>query len=144
MSNNSLMPINENIFSKIKNFFKNLFFGQTIESYELNTSEDIIENKQEIRNSIFAENIKVEETEEQKLLKLQRLIRENRILESDLSKEEKNKLRELYNSQIEDIRNSILQKRNKIMRIKYEQKRKAHSNTEIKKKYLFVLDTSFL
>lgn len=129
MSNNSLMPINENIFSKIKNFFKNLFFGQTIESYELNTSEDIIENKQEIRNSIFAENIKVEETEEQKLLKLQRLIREKRILESDLSKEEKNKLRELYNSQIEDIRNSILQKRNKIMRIKYEQKRKAHSNT---------------
>lgn len=129
MSNNSLMPINENIFSKIKNFFKNLFFGQTIESYELNTSEDIIENKQEIRNSIFAENIKVEETEEQKLLKLQRLIREKRIAESDLSKEEKNKLRELYNSQIEDIRKSILQKRNKIIRIKYEQKRKAHSNT---------------
>jgi len=129
MSNNSLMPINENIFSKIKNFFKNLFFRQTIESYELNTSEDIIENKQEIRNSIFAENIKVEETEEQKLLKLQRLIREKRISESDLSKEEKNKLRELYNSQIEDIRSSILQKRNKIMRIKYEQKRKAHANT---------------
>lgn len=129
MSNNSLMPINENIFSKIKNFFKNLFFRQTIESYELNTSEDITENKQEIRNSIFAENIKVEETEEQKLLKLQRLIREKRILESDLSKEEKNKLRELYNSQIEDIRNSILQKRNKIMRIKYEHKRKAHANT---------------
>lgn len=129
MSNNSLMPINENIFSKIKNFFKNLFFEQTIESYELNTSEDIIENKQEIRNSIFAENIKVEETEEQKLLKLQRLIREKRISESDLSKEEKIKLRELYNSQIEDIRNSILQKRNKIMRIKYEHKRKAHANT---------------
>lgn len=127
MSNNSLIPINENIFSKIKNFFRNLFGQQTIENYELDTSENIVENKQEVRNSIFAENIKVEETEEQKLLKLQRLIREKRISESDLSVEEKNKLRKLYNSQIEDLRKSILQKRNKIMKIKYEQKRKAHA-----------------
>ena len=127
MSNNSLIPIKESIFSKIKNFFKNLFGRQTIERYELNTSEEIIENKQEIRNSIFAQNIKVEETEEQKLLKLQRLIREKRISESDLSIEERTKLRKLYNSQIEDIRSSILQKRNKIIRIKYEQKRKSHA-----------------
>ena len=133
MSNNSLILVNESIFSKIKNFFKNLFGQQIIENYELNTSENIVENEQEVRNSIFAENIKVEETEEQKLLKqkllkLQRLIREKRISENELSVEEKNKLRKLYNSQIEDLRNSIIQKRNKIMRIKYEQKRKAHAN----------------
>ena len=128
MSNNSLILVNESIFSKIKNFFKNLFGQQIIENYELNTSENIVENEQEVRNSIFAENIKVEETEEQKLLKLQRLIREKRISENDLSVEEKNKLKKLYNSQIEDLRNSIIQKRNKIMRIKYEQKRKAHAN----------------
>ena len=113
MSNNSLIPIKESIFSKIKNFLKNLF-GQ---------------DKQEIKNSIFAENIKVEETEEQKLLKLQRLIRERRISENDLSAEEKAKLSKLYNSQIENLRNSILQKRNKIMKIKYEQKRKSHATT---------------
>ena len=128
MSNNSLILVNESIFSKIKNFFKNLFGQQIIENYELNTSENIVENEQKVRNSIFAENIKVEETEEQKLLKLQRLIREKRISENDLSVEEKNKLKKLYNSQIEDLRNSIIQKRNKIMRIKYEQKRKAHAN----------------
>lgn len=128
MSNNSLMPVNENIFSKIKNFFKNLFGQKTIENYELDNPENIVENKQEVRNSIFAENIKVEETEKQKLLKLQRLIREKRISESDLSAEEKDKLRKLYNSQIEDLRKSILQKRNKIMKIKYEQKRKAHAS----------------
>ena len=70
----------------------------------------------------------MEETEEQKLLKLQRLIREKRITESDLSVEEKDKLRKLYHSQMEDLRKSILQKRNKIIKIKYEQKRKAHAS----------------
>lgn len=128
MSNNSLIPVNESVFSKIKNFFKNLFGQQIIENYELNTPENIVENKQEVRNSIFAENIKVEETEEQKLLKLQRLIREKIISECDISAEEKQKLRNLYNSQINDLRNSILQKRNKIMKIQYNKKRKAHAS----------------
>ena len=129
MSNNSLIPIKESIFSKIKNFLKNLFGQETIENYELENTENIIEDKQEIKKSNFAENIKVEETEEQKLLKLQRLIRERRISENDLSAEEKAKLSKLYNSQIENLRNSILQKRNKIMKIKYEQKRKSHATT---------------
>lgn len=127
MSNNSLIPVNESIFTKIKNFFKILFGQQTVENYELKNSENIVEDKGEIKNSIFAENIKVEETEEQKLLRLQRLIREKRISENDLSFEEKQKLTNLYNSQIQNLKNSILQKRNKIMRIKYEQKRKAHA-----------------
>lgn len=124
MSNNSLIPVNESIFTKIKNFFKNLFGQQTIENYEI---ENIVENQQEVKNSIFAESIKVEETEEQKLLRLQRLIRERRISENDISVEERQKLRNLYNMQINNLKNSILQKRNKIMKIKYEQKRKAHA-----------------
>lgn len=128
MSNNSLIPVKESIFSKIKNFFKNLFGQQTIENYETENTENIVENQQEIKNLIFAENIKVEETESQKLLRLQRLIREKRISEADLSVEEKSKLRKLYNSQIDDLRRSILQKRNKIVKIKYEQKRKAHAS----------------
>lgn len=129
MSNNSLIPVNESIFTKIKNLFKNLFMQQSVEKIELKTSENIVENKEEIKNPIFSENIKVEETEGQKLLRLQRLIREKRISENDLSIEEKQKLINLYNSQIQNLRNSILQKRNKIMQIKYEQKRKAHANT---------------
>lgn len=128
MPNHSLIPVNESIFSKIKSFFKKLFGQQEIEDYELDTSENIVEDKQEVKNLIFAENIKVEETEEQRLLKLQKLIREKRISENDLSVEEKDKLRKLYHSQIEDLRSSILQKRKKIIQIKYEQKRKAHAN----------------
>lgn len=125
---NSLMPIKENIFDRIKNYFKNLFNRNTVEDYEIETSEDIIENQLQIKNSIFADNIKVEETEEQKLLKLQRLIREKRISEQDLTIEDRNKLRNLYNLQIQNLKRSILQKRNKIMKIKYEQERKAHAN----------------
>ena len=128
MPNYSLIPVKESIFTKIKKFFKNFFRQQIIENYEIENTENIVENQQEVRNSIFAENIKVEETENQKLLKLQKLIREKRISETDLSEEEKSKLRELYNSQIKDLRKSILQKRNKIMKIKYEKKRKAHAS----------------
>ncbi len=69
-----------------------------------------------------------------KLLKLQRLIRERRISENDLSAEEKAKLSKLYNSQIENLRNSILQKRNKIMKIKYEQKKENLMQLHKKKK----------
>lgn len=127
MSN--LIPIKENIFDKIKKFFTNLFNRNMVEDYEIETSEDIVENQQQIKNSIFAENIKVEETEEQKLLKLQRLIREKRISEQDLSIEERDKIRNLYNLQIQNLKKSIMQKRNKIMKIKYEQERKSHATT---------------
>ena len=126
MSNHSLIPVNESIFTKIKNFFKNLFGQQIIEDYKIeNTGNNTVDNQKEIKNSIFAENIKVEESEEQKLVRLQKLIREKRISENDLSVEEREKLRKLYNSQIENLRKSILQKRNKIMKLKYEQKKKA-------------------
>lgn len=130
MSNHSLIPVNESIFTKIKNFFKNLFGQQTIEDYKIENTDDIVENQEEIKNSIFAESIKVEETEEQKLLRLQKLIREKRISENDLSVEEREKLRNLYNSQINNLRNSILQKRNKIMKIQYNKKRKAHATMQ--------------
>lgn len=128
MSNHSLIRVHENIVTKIKNFFKNLFGQQTIEDYKIENTDNIVENQEEIKNSIFAENIKIEETEEQKLLRLQKLIREKRISENDLSIEEREKLRKLYNFQIENLRKSILQKRNKIMKIKYEKKRKAHAS----------------
>lgn len=126
MSNHSLMPVNENIFTKIKNYLKKLFKQQIIKDCKIENTDNILENQEEIKNSIFVQSIKIEETEEQKLLQLQKLIREKKITENDLSEEEKNKLRKLYNSQIEDLRKSILQKRNKIMKIKYEQKRKVY------------------
>ena len=130
--NNSLIPIKEkNIFEKIKNFFQRVFIKQPEYAIEnnCNISNTNIETETlETQKSDFIDNIRIEETEEQKLLKIQKLIREKRISENDLSIEEKNKIRKLYNSQIEDLKEAILQKTNNIMRIKYEQKRKAHAN----------------
>ena len=130
--NNSLIPIKEkNIFEKIKNFFQRVLIKQPEYAIEnnCNISNTNIETETlETQKSDFIDNIRIEETEEQKLLKIQKLIREKRISENDLSIEEKNKLRKLYNSQIEDLKEAILQKTNNIMRIKYEQKRKAHAN----------------
>ena len=130
--NNSLIPIKEkNIFEKIKNFFQRVFIKQPEYAIEnnCNISNTNIETETlETQKSDFIDNIRIEETEEQKLLKIQKLIREKRISENDLSIEEKNKLRKLYNAQIEDLKEAILQKTNNIMRIKYEQKRKAHAN----------------
>ena len=128
MSNHSLMPVNENIFTKIKNYLKKLFKQQIIKDCKIENTDNILVKQEEIKDSIFVQSIKIEETEEQKLLQLQKLIREKKITENDLSEEEKNKLRKLYNSQIEDLRKSILQKRNKIMKIKYEQKRKVYAS----------------
>ena len=128
MSNHSLMPVNENIFTKIKNYLKKLFKQQIIKDCKIENTDNILENQEKIKDSIFVQSIKIEETEEQKLLQLQKLIREKKITENYLSEEEKNKLRKLYNYQIEDLRKSILQKRNKIMKIKYEQKRKVYAS----------------
>ena len=120
---NNLVPVRESIFDKIKNFFKNLFNSNTVEDFNV----EITENQQQIKNLKFSESLKVEETEEQKLLKLQKLIRAKRISEQDLTMEERKKLRSLYESQIKDLKKSIVQKRNRIMKIKYEQERKAHA-----------------
>ena len=111
MSNHSLMPVNENIFTKIKNYLKKLFKQQIIKDCKIENTDNILENQEKIKDSIFVQSIKIEETEEQKLLQLQKLIREKKITENDLSEEEKNKLRKLYNSQIEDLRKSSLCKR---------------------------------
>lgn len=123
MINHSLTPVNKSIFTKIKN----LFGQQRIEDNQIEEEEDAVDNQQEMKNSIFAQSIKVEETEERRLIRLQQLIREKRLSEHDLSMEEQQKLRKLYNSQIQDLKSSILQKRKKIKKIKYEQKRKAHA-----------------
>lgn len=127
-NNNSLVPVSENIFSKIKRFFSNLFGRESInDSSIMNMPQDTKENKLEIKNSIFMENIKIEETEEQKLLKLQKMIHEKSITENDLSSDDTEKLRKLYRSQINELRNSIIEKQNKLMKIKYHQRRKAHA-----------------
>ena len=96
----SLVQVNENIFYKIKRFFKNLF----------NKNNDIIDNytvvENENKKNSFMESIKNIEDEETLILKLQKKYRSGEIKEEDLTEEQVNSLCALYDKQIENLRKS--------------------------------------
>lgn len=96
-----------NLFGKIKKFFKNLFGKKQIEVVEEEPSEK--ENNNEFRDSI-----KMTEDEEIKLLDLQRRYRRGEIAENDLTDEQIDALCDLYDKQIEELKESIRIKEEKI------------------------------
>lgn len=97
----------DNIFYKIKMFFRKLF-NKT--STKVNESNDITETttmrNTEINKNSFKEDIKNIENEETKLLELQRQYRAGEIKEEQLTKEQVNALCALYDKQIENLRKS--------------------------------------
>lgn len=108
-----LLIINEkSIFYKIKMFFKRLFLKNTVY-----TSDIITEKKDMSYNykKAFEESIRVEETEEMSLLRLQRKYRDGIIKEEDLTKEQINSLSELYDKQIEELRRSNKLRKDKLL-----------------------------
>ncbi len=125
------MPLKDkNIFEKIRDFFQRIFNKQPEFAVEnnYNISNNNIETEiSEIQKSNFISNIKIEKTREDKLKDLQRQIREKRITERDLSVQDKKDLRDMYKSQIEQLKKSIKEKQSIIVKEKYEQKRKAHA-----------------
>ena len=110
----NLVEKNEGLFSKIKNFFKNLFGKK---SNVENTVVGNVSNEKEENNS-FKESIKMTETEETKLLDLQTRYRRGEIGESDLTEEQIDALCQLYDKQIEEIKKSIKIKEEKIAEYK--------------------------
>lgn len=98
----------KSVFQKIKNFFKKVFGKKQIEN---NIQPDIIEEES---NNEFKESIKMTEDEETKLLELQRRYRRGEIAENDLTEEQIDALCELYDKQIEDLKQSIRIKEEKI------------------------------
>ncbi len=110
----NLVEKNEGLFSKIKNFFKNLFGKK---SNVENTVVEDVSNEKEGNNS-FKESIKMTETEETRLLDLQTRYRRGEIGESDLTEEQIDALCQLYDKQIEEIKKSIKIKEEKIAEYK--------------------------
>ena len=131
--NNSLMPLKDkNIFEKIRDFFQRIFNKQPEFAVENNyniSNNNIEAERSEIQKSNFIDNIKIEQTQEDKLKDLQRQIREKRITERDLSVQDKKDLRDMYKSQIEQLKKSIKEKQSIIVKEKYEHKRKSHATT---------------
>ena len=107
-----------NLFGKIKNFFKNLFGKKQVEE-----NEEIVVEQQESSNE-FKDSIKMTEEQENELLELQKKYRRGEIAENDLTEEQIDALCDLYDKQIEEIKQSIKVKEEIIA----EYKRKIESN----------------
>ena len=118
MDEKSLVKVDNNIFSKIKLFFRNLF---KINKTEDNTViENIIEEKNNsIKENNFTSNIKLlEKKPNLRLQKMSKDLESGKIIEEDLCEQELQELREFYLQQIEEKKQSIENYKNKIIRIK--------------------------
>ena len=112
----SLVQVNENsIFYKIKKFFRNLFYRTNSKVESINVTETTTINNQESNKSSFMEEIKNIENEETKLLKLQKQYRSGEIKEEELTEEQVNSLCALYDKQIENLRKSNENRKQKLL-----------------------------
>lgn len=101
MMNNKLMPYKENIFTKISNFFKKLFFRKN-KDISKSIDETLIYNKQCKEN--FIDNILIKEDEEEKRLKTIQLQYDNgEIDEEDISDEDMDKIIDMYEKETEKL-----------------------------------------
>ena len=106
------------LFGKIKSFFKKLFGKKQVEINE----EPVVESEEAVND--FKESIKMTEDEETQLLELQKRYRRGEIAENDLTEEQIDALCDLYDKQIEEIKESIRIKEEKIA----EHKRRIENN----------------
>ena len=130
MKNNTqeknLIERNENnIFGKIKNFFRKIF-GKKEENAK-NEIEEVIKDDTE-KNGGFKEYIKRTEDEETKILDLQRRYRRGEIADNDLTQEQINSLCMLYDRQIEDLKRTIEAKKQQVSKYKKISKKMVEEN----------------
>ena len=112
----NLIEKNENnIFVRIKNFFKKIFVKK--EDDDKSEIEEIT-NKEPEKNEEFKEYIKRTEDEETKVLELQMRYRRGEIADSDLTQEQINSLCMLYDRQIEDLKRTIEAKEQQLSKYK--------------------------
>lgn len=105
----------ENIFIKIKNFFKGLF-GKKGEEVN-NTVNEEIEMEME-KSEVFRCNIRNIEIDENNIFELQRRYRKGEIADSELTQEQINALCQLYDSQIADLKRNISAKEQQLAKYK--------------------------
>ena len=112
----SLVQVNKNsIFYKIKKFFRSLFSRTNSNVESINVTETTIIKNQESNKSSFMEEIRNIENEETKLLKLQKQYRSGEIKEEELTEEQVNSLCTLYDKQIENLRKSNENRKQKLL-----------------------------
>lgn len=112
MEETKLTKTDNGIFSKIKNFFRNLF-KKKVEIIE-HTEETIKKDNVNLKQTIKIE----EDKEKTRLLKLQEDFVNGKIQEEDINEEDTEKLFELYDEQIEKINKETEMYKQKILAIK--------------------------
>ncbi len=105
----------DNIFGKIKNFFKKIF-GKKQENDENKVNEDVLIEAE--KSYIFRDYIRKTEDEETELFDLQQRYRRGEIADSELTQEQINSLCMLYDKQIEDLKRTIKAKEQQIVKYK--------------------------
>ena len=117
-----LIAKKESFFNKVKNFFKGLFEKKVKET----TKETVNDEATTVtENNSFKDDIKVveeEQSEEMKIIELQRRYRRGEIAENDLTEEQIEALSELYDRQIDALRKVIEEKEQQIAESKIEKK----------------------
>ncbi len=117
-NNKSLVIVKNNIWLKIRKFFKKIFKHKEekiLDNKEKNiyTMNNATNNKKQE----FIDRLKDINTEEYYLLKLQEKYRDKEIEEKDLSEAQINLLNALYDKQIQELKRSNEKRRKKIMQM---------------------------
>ena len=116
MKNNKLVPYKENIFTKISNFFKKIFFRKK----KIDDEKNIYIKPS---NEDFIKNIVVKEDEEKRRLKNLQLQYDNgEIDEEDISSEDMDKLTKMYENETEMLNADTERRKNHISQMLKELK----------------------
>ena len=118
MKNNKLILYKENIFTKISNFLKKLFFRKREPLLEKTNYPNEVSSK-----DTFLNNIKVEENIEEKRLKALKLQYDNgQIDEEDITEEDMDKLIAMYEKETEELNLDTERRKNHIAQMLKELK----------------------
>lgn len=115
MENNRMVEYKEGFFDKIKNFFFRLFKKS---SDNIEKEPEILTQQSNVEKDIFKNNILIKQDEEElKLLELQKAYKSGKILEENISQEDKEKLIDLYKKQNLELKETITNEKKEIRKI---------------------------
>lgn len=105
----------ENIFSKIKNFFKKIFNKKSDNDQNIDLKVD---NKEKVEEKTFTEQIIIrKDRNEIEIEKLQEDFKQGNIFQEDIADDKKEKLIKLYKKQNEELKDKINKEKNEIKKI---------------------------
>lgn len=115
----------DNIFGKIKSFFKNLFKKDKVEVN--NVVDDNLEMEME-KSGVFRNSLKNIETDDDNVFELQRRYQQGEISDNELTQKQINDLCRLYDIQIADLKKTIAAKEQILANYKKNNRQKVEEN----------------